>query len=98
MSELARAHKIRVVFSSVMPVYGRIVEGRPPEKILALNAWIKQYAAANGAIYLDYFSAMVDTGGHIKQDLSDDGLHPNAAGYRVMAPLAQAAVARALGR
>ena len=96
MSELARAHGIRMIFSSVMPVYGRVIEGRPPEKILALNAWIKQYAAANGGVYLDYFSAMVDANGHMKQELSDDGLHPNAAGYRVMAPLAQAAVARAL--
>ncbi len=98
LGELARSHGIRVVFSSVMPVYGRMIEGRPPEKILALNAWIKQYAAANGGVYLDYFSAMVDAGGHMKQELSDDGLHPNAAGYRVMAPLAQAAVSAALGQ
>ena len=98
MAELARAHNIRIVFSSVMPVYGRMIEGRPPEKILALNAWIKQYVAANNALYLDYFSAMVDTGGHMKQELSGDGLHPNAAGYQVMAPLAQAAVTEALGR
>ncbi len=98
IAELARVHNIGVVFSSVMPVYGRMIEGRPPEKILALNAWIRQYAAANNALYLDYFTAMVDPSGHMKQDLSDDGLHPNAAGYRVMAPLAQAAVTQAIGR
>jgi lysophospholipase L1-like esterase len=98
MAELARVHGIRMVFSSVTPVYGRMVDGRPPEKILAMNTWMKQYAAANSSVYLDYFTAMVDGTGHMKQDLADDGLHPNAAGYRVMAPLAHAAVAQALGR
>jgi len=102
MAELARAHGIRVVLSSVMPVsnYGHDRDGnpldmrlkRPPEKILELNAWIKKYAAEQGHVYLDYFSAMVDERGLLKNELSEDGLHPNAAGYAVMAPLAEKAI------
>jgi lysophospholipase L1-like esterase len=106
MAELARANGIRVVLSSVMPVgnYGLTPEGnpldirlkRPPEKILELNAWIRKYAAVNDHIYLDYFSAMVDGQGMLKKELSEDGLHPNAAGYAVMAPLAEKAIQSAL--
>src|SRR5712664_3381550 len=100
MAELARANGIRVVLSSVMPVsnYGRVdmCIQRPPEKILELNAWIKKYAAEKGHVYLDYFSAMVDEHGLLKKDLSEDGLHPNAAGYAVMAALAEKAIQAAL--
>ena len=102
MAELARVHGIQAVLSSVMPVsnYGRDSSGnpldirikRPPEKILELNAWIKKYAAEKGHVYLDYFSAMVDEQGLLKKELSEDGLHPNAAGYAVMAPLAEKAI------
>jgi lysophospholipase L1-like esterase len=106
MSELAQANKIKVIFSSVLPVYdgGHNAEGKPlvmtdrrsPEKILALNQWIKSYAAEHDDVYLDYFRAMADDKGFLKKDLSEDGLHPNPAGYQVMAPLAQAAVDKAL--
>jgi len=106
MSELARSHGIKVVLSSVLPVYdgghnrdGKEVvmtDRRPPEKILALNNWIKKYSADNNIIYLDYFSAMVDDKGFLKRGLSEDGLHPNRKGYDVMAPLAEAAIASAL--
>jgi lysophospholipase L1-like esterase len=106
MAELARANGIRVVLASMMPVsnYGHDREGkpidmrikRPPEKILELNTWIRKYAAVNDHVYLDYFSAMVDEHGLLKKDLSEDGLHPNAAGYAVMAPLAEKAIEAAL--
>ncbi|MCM3901206.1 MAG: SGNH/GDSL hydrolase family protein [Pyrinomonadaceae bacterium] len=106
MAELARVHRIRVVLASVMPVsdYEKTADGqprnqttrRPPEKIKALNEWIKRYAAANKLTYLDYFSAMVDDKGFFKDELSNDGLHPNDKGYQVMAPLAEAAIERAL--
>src|SRR6266568_4851563 len=106
MAELARANGIRVVLSSVMPVsnYGHDANGnpvdmrirRPPEKILELNAWLKKYAAEKGHAYLDYFSAMVDDKGLLKKELSEDGLHPNAAGYAVMAPLAEKAIQASL--
>jgi lysophospholipase L1-like esterase len=70
---------------------------RSPEKILELNRWLKNYCgtAANGCVYLDYFSAMVDEHGLMKKELADDGLHPNAAGFKVMAPLAEAAIEKA---
>jgi lysophospholipase L1-like esterase len=101
MAELAKANGIRVVLASVMPVCDYIkpqTSQRPPEKILALNAWIKDYCARNGCTYLDYYSAMVDPHGMFKQELTYDGLHPNAAGYEVMAPLAQEAIDQALGK
>jgi lysophospholipase L1-like esterase len=106
MSELAHVHGIRVVLASVMPVSDvtgadgtKFVQTirRPPDKILALNTWIKTYAAKNGDVYLDYFSAMVDDKGFLKADLTYDGLHPQGKGYAVMAPLAEKAIAQALG-
>ena len=106
MAELARANKIRVVLASVLPVsnYGHDRQGnpldmrtnRPPEKILELNAWIKEYTTTNRHTYLDYFSAMVDPQGLLQRDLSEDGLHPNAKGYAVMGPLAEQAIRLAL--
>jgi hypothetical protein len=68
----------------------------PAEKILELNAWIKKYAAVNDHVYLDYFPSMVDEHGLLKKELSEDGLHPNAAGSAVMAPLAEKAIQSAL--
>ena len=105
MAELARANGIRVVLASLLPVsdYEKrdgkpIVQTtrRPPEQIRALNEWMKTYAAANGATYLDYYSAMIDERGFLRDELSEDGLHPNAKGYAVMAPLAEQAIASAL--
>jgi len=106
MAELARANKIRVVLASILPIsdYDKNREGkaivrstqRPPDQILALNEWMKKYASASGATYLDYFSAMVDAKGFLKDELSDDGLHPNQKGYDVMAPLAERAITLAL--
>jgi acyl-CoA thioesterase I len=102
MAELARVHRIRVVFASLLPVYNYTPESqesfalRPRERILALNTWLKEYCAKNGLVYLDYFSALVDDKGMLKRYLSEDGLHPNAAGYKIMAPLAEKAIAQAL--
>jgi acyl-CoA thioesterase I len=104
IAELARIHGIRVVYASVLPVNDYTPRAqdffaqRSPDKILELNRWLKAYCAANGCIYLDYFSAMVDDKGMLKKDLTEDGLHPNAAGYKIMAPLAEAAIENALGQ
>jgi lysophospholipase L1-like esterase len=104
IAELARAHEIKVVYSSVLPVHeytekaGDMLTQRPPEKIVALNQWLKNYCAAAKGVYLDYFAAMVDDKGRMKKELAEDGLHPNAAGYTIMAPLAEAAIEKALGR
>jgi len=106
MAELAKAHGIRVVLASVLPVDDgdRDREGqpltrtrcRPPEPIAALNRWLRDYAAAHGGVYLDYAAALADEKGMLKADLSEDGLHPNAKGYALMAPLAEKAIAAAL--
>jgi lysophospholipase L1-like esterase len=105
IAELARAHDIKVIYSSVLPVHeyteqaGDMLAQRPPEKILALNRWLKTYCASpsNGCRYLDYFDAMVDKSGSLRKELADDGLHPNKAGYQLMAPMAEAAIDEALG-
>jgi lysophospholipase L1-like esterase len=98
MAELARAHGIRVVFASILPVHNYTALSdlmyplRPPDKILELNQWLKNAAKATGNLYLDYFAAMVDDKGLLKRNLAEDGLHPNRAGYAIMATLAAAAI------
>lgn len=100
MAELARAHGIRVVLASVLPVYSYTWRPsvQPVPIIAALNDWMKDYARRNGMVYLDYFSAMVDERRGLRSDLTYDGVHPNEAGYRVMAPLTLAAIRKALGK
>jgi lysophospholipase L1-like esterase len=73
----------------------KMTDGRPPADILKLNAWIKDYAARVNAIYVDYFTAFVDEKGWLKDGYSADGLHPNAEGYKVMAPIVAAAIEKA---
>src|SRR5215813_12405068 len=89
MTELAKANGIRVVLVSVLPAadypWKRGME--PAQKIITLNAWMKQYASSAGAVYLDLHSAMNDGHGGMKSELSGDGVHPNAAGYALMAKL-----------
>lgn len=101
MAELAQAHKIRVILSSVLPVndyntasnpqYER-TRFRPPALIKQFNDWMKSYCASSGCTYLNYYAVMVDKAGMLKAELADDGLHPNAGGYRIMAPLVSAAI------
>jgi lysophospholipase L1-like esterase len=100
ISELAKAHGIKVILCSVTPIadYGRakMSEGRPPADILKVNTWMKSYAATAGAIYADYFSALADDKGMMKPGISADGLHPNDQGYALMAPVVQAAIDQGL--
>jgi len=99
MVELAKANGIKVVLSSVMPVCDYIrpqTQRRPPAKIIALNEWLKAYAAKNGLVYLDYYSVMLDDQNMLKKEITGDGLHPNEAGYAIMEPLADKAIAAAL--
>jgi lysophospholipase L1-like esterase len=103
MAELARVNGVRVVLASILPVsddkldrFGaplRRSEGRPLATLRALNTWMAEYARQNGHVYLDYFTAMADAQGMLRPELNDDGLHPNAKGYAVMAPLAEKAIA-----
>jgi lysophospholipase L1-like esterase len=105
MAELATANGIKVVLSSITPVSNYHVANpnavpqttlRPLTRVRAINDWIRQYAAAHRHQYLDYFPAMIDDKGMLKAELSGDDLHPNAAGYAIMAPLADAAIQKAL--
>ena len=104
MGELAKANKINVVLSSILPVSNYHVNPtlgpqtalRPMERIRAINDWMKKYAAAEGHVYLDYVPAMSDQSGLLRAELSGDDLHPNAQGYAIMAPLADAAIKQAL--
>lgn len=104
MAELARVHGIRIIFSSLTPINDYNPRAmlfflqRSTEKISQLNDWLQQYCRQHGLIYLDYYSALVDEHGRMKASLSNDGLHPNAAGFAVMAPLAQTAIDKALGQ
>jgi acyl-CoA thioesterase I len=101
MTELATSHGIAAVIASVLPVHNYTSPSqdffaqRPAQRILAVNRWLKDYCAKNRIVYLDYFSAMVDAGGLLRKELADDGLHPNDAGYKIMTPLAETAIAKA---
>jgi len=98
MAEVATANGIKVVLSSVLPVFDYPWKPglEPAPKIIALNKWIKDYAAQHGEIYVDYHSAMADARGGMKEGLASDGVHPNETGYRLMAPLVEQAIQRAL--
>jgi lysophospholipase L1-like esterase len=97
MVTLARDNGIYVVLASLLPVrdYDTANDSRS-DQIRRINRWIKKYATEHGVTYLDYYSAMADGKGLLKDELSNDGLHPNSRGYQVMAPLAEKAITSAL--
>lgn len=98
MVELAQAHDIKVILCALTPISDRTAAGgrqsrsRPPSDILKLNAWLKEYASKIRVPFVDYYAAVVDAQGEFRTGLTDDGLHPNAQGYRAM----KASVSRAL--
>jgi lysophospholipase L1-like esterase len=98
MTQLAQANGIRVVLASVLPVFDypwkRGLE--PASKIVALNAWMKAYAARVGAVYADFHTPMADDKQGMKPGLSRDGVHPTPAGYAIMAPIVERAIAEAI--
>ena len=98
MAELARANGIRVVLCSVLPAFDfPWAPGlTPAPKVVEVNAWMKQYAADKGDVYVDYYSAMKDERGGLPPTLSTDGVHPLPAGYAIMTPLAEAGIEKAL--
>ena len=98
MTEIARANKIKVVLSSVLPAFAFPWKPgvEPADKVIELNKWIKAYAEKNEFIYVDYFSAMKDERNGLPKSLAEDGIHPNKAGYAIMEPLVEQAIAKAL--
>lgn len=95
IADLAEFHRITPLFASILPVsdyHRKVTPGRPPAKIAELNAWLKSFCASRKFPYVDYYNAVVDGAGFLGKDLSDDGLHPNPAGYRRMAPVALQAI------
>ena len=98
MADLAKANGIRVVLASILPAatYPWQPGTDPRAQISAMNAWIRDYCAQKKYVYLDYYSAMVNSEQGMKSELTIDGVHPNADGYKVMTPLAEKAIAKAL--
>ena len=94
--EIASSNGIRVLFASVLPVneYSKQAKSlhvftlHPPDKIKALNQWLRGFCIEHGLPFLDYYAAMIDESGFLRNDLSDDGVHPNVRGYAVMANMA----------
>jgi lysophospholipase L1-like esterase len=106
MCDLADAHRIKVILASILPVSDHHKDAnpafertrqRPLTAILEMNRWIQAFCEKRGYVYLNYYPAMAGPDGQLAPNLADDGLHPNAAGYRIMAPLALAAIEKALG-
>jgi len=98
MAEIALTNNIKVVIASVHPAFDYPWKPglKPNEKIPVLNKLLKSYCEKNEIVYLDYFSAMVDDKNGLRSDLGSDGVHPNKKGYQIMAPLAEAAIIKAL--
>ena len=102
MADLARAHGIKVVFGSLLPVNNYtdaakdVVKERNPVELRALNAWLRAFCARHGHVYADYAAALVDTNGLMAAAYTQDGVHPLDNGYAVMAPIAQRAINQAL--
>lgn len=100
MSEIAQANGINVIISSVLPAFDYTWKPglNPDKKIPVLNDMLKQYAESKGFVYIDYFASMVDERNGLKKEYGSDGVHPNELGYKIMAPLAEAAIAKCLNQ
>jgi acyl-CoA thioesterase-1 len=105
MGDLAKAHGIKPLFAAILPVSDyhkgedpryEMTKTRPLATIQQVNLWMKEYCRREGFTFVDYYSAMVDANGQLPADEADDGLHPNAKGYRVMSPVALQAIDRVL--
>ena len=99
MVEIARANNIKVILCSVLPVFDYPWKPglNPSKKIIELNKWIEEYSKKNEIVYVDCFSAMVDEKNGLKKEYSEDGVHPNLSGYKIMAPIVENAIQKAIG-
>jgi lysophospholipase L1-like esterase len=100
MAAIAKDNGIQFVIASILPAskYGWVPAIQPTGEIQEVNRWLQAFCASKGLIYLDYYSALVDAQGGMRSELSADGVHPNAQGYAIMAPLAEHAIEQALSR
>jgi len=98
MADLAKANGIKPILCSILPVFDYPWKPglKPYDRIIEINKWMKDYATTHGMLYLDFYSSMVDDRPGTKAEYSKDGVHPNMAGYKVMEPLVEAAIAKAL--
>jgi len=98
MIQLAEANKIKVVVSSILPAnsFPWRLQLKPADKIVALNSMILSYCKSHNIIYVDYYSKMVDDKKGLDKNFSEDGVHPNLTGYKVMEPLVEEAIKKAL--
>jgi lysophospholipase L1-like esterase len=94
IGDVAKAHGVLPIFGSVLPAGGEAAKTRTPEAIQKVNSWLRDYCIRESFVFIDYYSAMADSKGMMKPELSDDGLNPNARGYRVMSPLVLDAIDR----
>ncbi|HVZ30487.1 MAG TPA: GDSL-type esterase/lipase family protein [Asticcacaulis sp.] len=98
MADLAAANRIKVVIGSVPPAISfawRPERGNQAATIRTLNAWIESYCREKGYVYADYWPGLALPDGSLRAELGNDSVHPNAAGYAAMAPVAIAAIAKA---
>lgn len=98
MAEIAKANNIKVILCSVLPAYDFPWRPglEPAQKVIKLNTLLKSYAKKHRLVYVDYFSAMVNDKKGLKEELGNDGVHPNAAGYKIMEPILEKGIAEAL--
>ena len=98
MAGLARVHHIRVALCSVLPAYDFPWRPglQPADKVIRLNRLIREYAQKNNLVYVDYYSAMADKNKGLDKKYTDDGVHPTLAGYKIMEPIVEKAIALAL--
>ncbi|WP_281543138.1 SGNH/GDSL hydrolase family protein [Maribacter aestuarii] len=100
MAEIAHANGIKVIISSTLPAYDYPWKPglEPADKIVSLNKMLKDYAESKGHIYLDYFSAMADERNGLPKKYAADEVHPTVKGYKVMEPLVEEAINKALSQ
>jgi lysophospholipase L1-like esterase len=98
MTEIAKSNKIKVLLCSILPAFDYPWKPglNPAEKIVKLNTWIKNYCVENNLTYVDYFTSMADERNGLKKEYSEDGVHPNKAGYKVMMPIVEKAITKTL--
>jgi len=96
IAELGRVHGMRVLLCSILPTraYPWTPGVKPAARVLAINRWMREFAASKGFEYVDYHSAMTEPDGGLRADLGDDGVHPNERGYSIMARLLREALAK----